>query len=184
MSTGGATPLEGLPGEHICGDLDPGVILHLVRQLGWAPEKLSDVLMNNSGLCALADRNVSLSDVLADAEPQWSLARDVLRYRLLQACGAAIATLRGIDAFGYSGRYSDSAAAVHSWLLDHLPASIRRALRVQEPLIVEQDLPTILVDSVRSFLNVEATLANAPRPEVVPRNAASRPCNGGNHAHH
>jgi len=183
MSTGGATSLEGLPGEHICGDLDPGVILHLVRRLGWAPEKVADVLMNSSGLSALSGHHVTLAEVLSATDPGLLLARDVLRYRLLQACGAGIAALRGIDAFAYSGRFSASAAALHAWLMDHLPANVRHTLKVKEPFMVAQDLPAILVDSVRSFLDVEATLGNASRPEAVSRNPVSLAPNGGTHAH-
>jgi acetate kinase len=168
MSTGGASPLEGLPGQHICGDLDPGVILHLARSLNWAPEKIGDVLMNSSGLSALADREVTIAEVLSATDPGLLLARDVLRYRLLQACGAGIAALRGIDAIGYSGRFS---------------SSVRKTLKITEPLVVAQDLPAILVDSVRSILNFEETLGNTSRPATVVHAAAPLVSNGGTHVH-
>lgn len=183
MSTGGASPLEGLPGQHICGDLDPGVVLHLARHLDWAPEKIADVLTNSSGLSALADREVTISEVLTATEPGLLLARDLLRYRLLQACGAGVAGLRGIDAIGYSGRFAASGPALHAWLLDHLPAGVRRSLTISEPLVIEQDLPTILVESVRNFMNFHETPGNASHRALASRGPASRASNGGTHVH-
>jgi hypothetical protein len=183
MSTGGASALEGLPGQHICGDLDPGVILHLTRRLDWAPEKLADVLTNSSGLSALANREVTLSEVLSSTDPGLLLARDVFRYRLLQACGAGIAGLHGIDAIGYSGRFAASAPVLHAWLVNHLPPSVRKALKVAEPLVVTQNLPSILVDSVRNYIESEVTLGSTSPAERAARSALANSSNGGTHVH-
>ena len=64
MVTGGNTPVEGLPGERSCGDLDPSVVLKLAHDTHWGPEEASRILTQESGLRGLAGRVVSLADVL------------------------------------------------------------------------------------------------------------------------
>jgi len=105
MVTGGVTPAEGLPGESSCGDIDPSLPLTLIRKTGWGPEQVNDVLTRQSGLAGLVGRSVPLDRVLAEESPEHELAGRVFRYRLLQACGAGMAALGGVDAIVFSGRY-------------------------------------------------------------------------------
>lgn len=126
MVTGGSTPAEGLPGETSCGDLDPSVVLKLADDGDLGPERASHLLTCESGLQGLADRDVSLAEVLADTTDELQLARDVFLHSLLRACGAGIAALGGLDAIVYSGRYADSAALLHEWLNERLKQSLRR----------------------------------------------------------
>jgi len=44
MVTGGATPIEGLPGETVCGDIDPSIVLILAEKLDCGPERINDIL--------------------------------------------------------------------------------------------------------------------------------------------
>lgn len=120
MVTGGATPLEGLPGETTCGDLDPGVVVALARDLGWGPERIHVVLTRESGLLGLAGRPTTVVQALNGREPAHRFAGEVLRYRLLLACGAGMAALGAVDALVFSGRYVDSADALGPWLAERL----------------------------------------------------------------
>jgi acetate kinase len=61
--TGGTTPLEGLPGETTCGDLDPGIILYLAEQMKWGPEQINALLTQESGLSSMAQRPLTLSEL-------------------------------------------------------------------------------------------------------------------------
>lgn len=110
MVTGGATPLEGLPGERSCGEIDPSIILSLSEEEGRGPEEIDQLLSRGSGLSAIAGRDVSLGEVLGSADPRLSAARDHLDYRILLAAGAAKALLGGIDTIVVSGRYARSGA--------------------------------------------------------------------------
>lgn len=53
MTSMGYTPLEGLIMGSRSGDLDPGILLMLMKK-GMKPEKIEDILQNESGLKALA----------------------------------------------------------------------------------------------------------------------------------
>jgi len=127
MVTGGNTPIEGLPGETTCGDVDPSVVLKLAHDTRWGPEETSRVLSCESGLLGLTGRATTISEVLADADNPAPLARDLLRNCLLRACGAGIAALGGLDAIVYSGRHAASGPTLHTWLDDHLARAIGRS---------------------------------------------------------
>lgn len=120
MVTGGATPLEGLPGETACGEIDPSLVLTLAEKLDCGPERINDILARESGLCGLVGRKAKLGDVLSRNEPAHRQAREVFRYRLLLACGAAVAAMSGLDALVFSGRYVEAARKTAPWLISRL----------------------------------------------------------------
>jgi acetate kinase len=132
MVTGGNTPIEGLPGETTCGDLDPSVVLKLAHDTHWGPEQTSRVLSAESGLRGVVGRPITLAELVADSGTELELARELFLHSLLRACGAGIAALGGVDAIVYSGRYAPSGAAVQTWLGPHL----RRATREETPHFV------------------------------------------------
>lgn len=113
--TSGATPLEGLPGQTTCGELDPSIVLALNSRLGLGPEQVNEILTRKSGIAALADKPVTLDAILRDDTPH-KLARDVFRYRILLACGAGIAAMGGLDGIVFSGRYAQSGRKLYPWL--------------------------------------------------------------------
>ncbi len=106
MVTGGLTPLEGLPGQTTCGELDPGIIIALRQQTQWGPERINAILTRESGLLGLANKRVTLDQVLGPGPYEGSLAQELMNYRLLLACGAGIAALGGLNQIVFSGRYA------------------------------------------------------------------------------
>jgi len=112
MVTSGATPLEGLPGETSCGEIDPSIVLLLAEEMKWGPEQINMVLARESGLAGLAGEPATVGDVLSAARPNLRAAGRVLRYRILLACGAAVAAMGGVDAIVFSGRYAAAGAKI------------------------------------------------------------------------
>ncbi|MCF7975693.1 MAG: hypothetical protein K9N55_17885 [Phycisphaerae bacterium] len=104
--TGGITPMEGLPSETGCGDIDPGIILSLSERTGWGPERLNRTLSKESGLGALAGHPVTLEALYADTRPEYEQAGQFFKYKLMHACGAATAAMGGVDALVFSGCYA------------------------------------------------------------------------------
>jgi len=118
--SGGATPLEGLPGSTTCGELDPGVVLMLAREHKLGPEEIAHCLARESGLKGLAGRTTNFAEVLESRSPDLRLARDLVLHRLLHAAGSALAVLDGLDAIVFSGRHASVADTVGMWLLERL----------------------------------------------------------------
>ena len=120
MVTGGMTPLEGLPGETTCGELDPSVVLELAEQKRWGPEQIDNALSQGGGLTGLVGRPTTLGQVLRSENGALRLARRFLRYRLLQACGAGIAAMGGLDSVVLSGQFATEGKALGAWLVSRL----------------------------------------------------------------
>jgi len=125
MVTSGATPLEGLPGETSCGELDPGIVLNLARDFSIGPEQLDALLSRQSGLRALAGQPLSLGQILRSTSRNTRLAREVFAYRLLAACGAGCGALGGADALVFSGRYARQAEELATQLSEALVCALQ-----------------------------------------------------------
>ncbi|ROP35088.1 acetate/propionate family kinase [Saccharothrix texasensis] len=102
-TTMGFTPLAGLPMATRSGDLDPGLLLHLLDHL--TPDELADGLAHHSGLLGLAGhadlRDVHTSAATGDANAR--LALDVFTHRLRQGIAAMTASLGGLDLLVFTG---------------------------------------------------------------------------------
>lgn len=120
MVTGGATPLEGLPGERSSGDIDPSIPLLLAQKNGYGLEQINKVLTRESGLLGLIGEPVKLSDVFTGEDPAYELAREVFKYRVLLACGAGMAAMDGLDAIVFSGQYHALGEILGPWLVSRL----------------------------------------------------------------
>ena len=104
-TTMGFTPLEGLVMASRSGSLDPGLLLHLLRQ-GLSPAALDQALNHASGLLGLSGLSGSmqaLRQAAAGGHGGAQLAIAVFRHRLLAAIGAMAASLGGVDVIALSG---------------------------------------------------------------------------------
>ncbi len=102
-TTMGFTPLEGLVMSTRSGSIDPGIVLHLLRQEKLTVDQLDNVLSRRSGLAALGAGNGDMRAVLAlePARADAALAHYAMQIR--KSVGAAIAVLGGVDAISVGG---------------------------------------------------------------------------------
>ncbi len=99
----GFTPLEGLVMGTRPGDLDPGLVLELVRRKGL--EETERILNHASGLLGLSGRSRDLRDLHRAAKAGDAAAREALSvyvYRIAKYVGAYAAALGGIDALVFT----------------------------------------------------------------------------------
>ena len=170
MVTGGATPLEGLPGETTCGEIDPSIVLTLAAgSLEWGNEQINVLLTKGSGLSALAERPTTVAEVLGSTARDLKLASELFRYRILIAAGAAKAVMSGIDAIVFSGRYADAGRRLGDWLAGRLGARAGR-ISPQAALprwyVLQESLPAIIAARARIALNRRNRAYSSPRNEV------------------
>jgi len=111
----GYTPLEGLPMATRSGSVDPGLLLHLLRE-GLAPDVLEQVLERRSGLLGISGTSGDVRTLLATAnrDPDARLALDVLAWRLRAAVGAMIGVLGGIDLLVFTGGIGENVASIRA----------------------------------------------------------------------
>ena len=110
----GLTPLEGLVMGTRCGDIDPGLILYLLRERKIELNALDDLLNHKSGLAGLAEgsggdaRNLEAVGIGGDAE--FALQR--FAYSVRQYIGSYAATLGGLDALVFTGGIGEASADI------------------------------------------------------------------------
>ncbi|MGH3655837.1 MAG: acetate/propionate family kinase [Micromonosporaceae bacterium] len=110
-TTMGFTPLEGLMMATRSGDVDPGLVLWLIRHAGMPPREVEHGLVHGSGLLGMAghaDMRTVLN--LADAGDEAAgLAIDMYLHRLRAGIAAMCASLDGIDALVFTGGVGERA---------------------------------------------------------------------------
>ena len=119
----GLTPLEGLVMGTRSGDLDPAVVLHLLRS-GLGRDEIDDGLNRESGLRALAGasdmREIHRRADGGDAAA--ALALDVYCYRIRKYVGAYFAVLGHVDAIVFTAGVGENDPEVRSRSLSGLEA--------------------------------------------------------------
>ncbi len=119
----GLTPLEGLVMGTRSGDLDPSVVITLLRK-GLGVDEVDKLLNKHSGLLALAGIDSGdMRDVLAAraaGNPRAVMAFEVFCLRLVKYVGAYAAELNGVDAVVFTGGIGENVPVVRSEVCGHL----------------------------------------------------------------
>jgi acetate kinase len=121
-TTMGFTPTSGIPMATRSGDLDPGVIVHLLRTETMSVDALEELLNKRSGLLGVSDTSPDMRDLLA-REATDARAADAVAlfcYQAKKAIGALAAALGGIDTLVFSGGIGEHAAAIRARIGDGL----------------------------------------------------------------
>lgn len=101
----GMTPVEGLVMGTRSGDLDPGVIFHLIRKTGMSPAEVEKKLNKESGVLGITGRWSDRRDIevaAAKGDPVALLAQQIEGYRIKKYIGAYYAALGHVDALVFT----------------------------------------------------------------------------------
>lgn len=119
----GFTPLEGLIMGNRSGDVDPGLLLHLLRMGHLPPDQLDDLLNHQSGLQGLSNRSSDVRDLeKAEAEGDTAahLALECFAYRVRKYIGAYAAALGGVDTLVFTGGIGEHSASMRARICRNL----------------------------------------------------------------
>jgi acetate kinase len=113
-TTMGFTALDGLPMGTRCGELDAGVVLHLIQQKAMSADALVDLLYRRSGMLGLSGVSSDFRELLASGEPRARFALEVFYYRVACEIGSLAAALGGVDGIVFTAGVGENAASVRS----------------------------------------------------------------------
>lgn len=122
-TTMGFTPTGGIPMGTRSGDLDPGVILYLLRKEKLDADRLEALLNHESGLFALSSGESdvkALEERASHNDPKACLALDVFAVAVRKTIGAYIALLGGIDLLVFTGGIGEHSSRIRSAATDDL----------------------------------------------------------------
>lgn len=119
----GFTPLEGLIMATRPGDVDAGVVLHLLEHGGVTAEELNDGLNHRAGLLGLSGASADMQELLvlkAQGHSGARLAIEAFCHRARKYLGAYLAVLGGADAIVFGGGIGERAPDIRARICDGL----------------------------------------------------------------
>lgn len=167
----GLTPMEGLVMGTRAGDLDPGVILYLLRG-GRSEEQLDELLNRRSGLLGVSERSADVRELekaVSEGDPHAELALEVFAYRAAKYIGAYAAALGGVDAICFTAGIGEHSPAMRWRICERLgflgveiDDELNRAVRQDERRISRGRTPVLVVPT-----NEELEIARLTRNELA-----------------
>jgi acetate kinase len=117
----GFTPTAGFMMSTRTGDLDPGVMLYMVRQKHDA-DSVERIVTRQSGLLGVSGSSGDMQDLLArrDTDSRAALAVEMFCYQSRKQIGAFAAALGGLDTLIFTGGIGERAAPIRAEICEGL----------------------------------------------------------------
>jgi acetate kinase len=163
-STMGFTAVDGLPMGTRTGQLDPGVVLHLIQNQGLSPADVERFLYHEGGLKGLSGISNDMRDLEASDAPGARLAIDYFVYRVVRETGALAAAMGGIDGLVFTAGIGEHSPMVRAAVVDRLgwlgaeldeAANAASAARISTP---DSDLRVLIVPTNEELMIARHTL--------------------------
>ena len=119
-STMGFTALDGVPMGTRCGQIDPGVLLHLLTTEGMDAAGVQKLLYNNAGLKGMSGLSQDVRDLEASEDPRAAQALSHYAWRVRREIGALSAALGGIDALVFTAGIGENARTLRTRICEGL----------------------------------------------------------------
>jgi acetate kinase len=116
-TTMGFTPLDGLMMGARCGSIDPGIILHLLREQEYTVDELDHILNFESGLLGISGVSNDLREIdkaIASGNIRAKLALDIYIDRLAAKIGSLLPNLGGVDALIFTGGVGENHGGIRA----------------------------------------------------------------------
>lgn len=140
----GLTPLAGLVMGTRSGDIDPGVVAYLSRELGWDAQRIDTELNKKSGMLGLTG-HTDMRDVQEAADSgdeRVQLGLDIYVHRLVSYIGSYATLLGGLDAITFTAGVGENSPEIREATCDRLGVfgveldKEANAVRSKEPRVI------------------------------------------------
>jgi acetate kinase len=98
-----------------CGDIDPALVLYLMRVEGLLPVEMDELLNQQSGMLGLTELSHDMRDIERAAQEgneQCNLALEIYAQRIKKYIGAYAAEMNGVDAIVFTGGIGEKSDVV------------------------------------------------------------------------
>lgn len=119
-TTMGLTPLEGLVMGTRSGDLDPAIVIYMVKNLGYSIEDVDRILNKESGVLGISGLSSDfrdLEDATVEGNKRAQLALDMFVDRARAYIGSFLIKLGRVDAIAFAGGIGENSAFTRKRLL-------------------------------------------------------------------
>lgn len=165
-TTMGLTPLEGLVMGTRSGDIDPGVLIFLEKELGYDAEKLDTLLNKKSGLLGISEIDSdmrTLTKAMNEGDEQATLAINIFCYRLAKTIAALMVPLGRFDALIFTGGIGENAAIIREKTLNllshfHFTIDTKANNKNQTIITTEKSLTSMVVKTNEELMIAKDTV--------------------------
>jgi acetate kinase len=119
-SSMGFTALDGVPMGTRCGQLDPGVVLHMIDALGMSTAEVTTLLYTDSGLKGMSGISQDVREIEAAGGEAADQALGYFAYRVRREVAALAASLGGIDALVFTAGIGENARGLRARICEGL----------------------------------------------------------------
>jgi len=163
-TTMGFTPLPGLMMGTRSGDVDPGILLYLMKEKGFTADQIDDALNHQSGLLGVSGVSSDYRQVeqaSANGHDRAKLALEIYASKIRSSIGGLSASMGGLDAVVFAGGIGQNSASLRAaaceglgFLGIHLDAS-KNSDHPHDTDIAQADSPSrVLVIQTREDLMI------------------------------
>lgn len=151
-STMGFTAVDGVPMGTRSGQIDPGVLMHLMLNDGMSVEQIGQLLYQNSGLRGMSGISQDVRELTRSDKPEAAAALRYFTYRVRREIGALAAAMGGIDALVFTAGIGENARDLRARICEGL------------------DFLGIAIDPARNAANERTISPEGARVPVLVRN--------------
>ena len=119
----GLTPLEGLPMGTRCGDIDPAIVIYLMKKLGMTADEMDKYINKKSGMLGISGVSSDFRDLGAAAKEgnkRAELALSVFAYKVKKYIGAYAAAMNGVDAIVFTAGVGENDVGMRKRILSDM----------------------------------------------------------------
>lgn len=166
-STMGFTALDGLPMGTRPGQIDPGVILHLIGQEGMSVAEVTDLLYRRSGLLGLSGLSSDMRTLESAGTVEAREAIDYFTTRCQREIASLAASLDGVDALVFCGGIGENSRLIRAAIcarLGWMGIAVDHALNAANAPRISPDGAPVQVLVIPT--NEELVIARATRAAI------------------
>ncbi len=119
-SSMGFTALDGLPMGSRCGNIDPGVLLYLMRHYALDIDTLEQVLNKQSGWLGVSGVSSDMLELHASDKPAAQVAIEMFCYRAALETGRLGVAMQGLDRIVFTGGVGENDADIRARIIARL----------------------------------------------------------------
>ena len=119
----GFTPLDGLAMGTRCGNIDPAVVLYLMRKENMSIQEIDNYLNKKSGVLGISGVSSDFRDIEAAAisgNARAKLAFQVFCYKVRKCIGEYVAVMNGLDALVFTAGVGENNSLIRKGVTDNM----------------------------------------------------------------
>jgi acetate kinase len=119
-TTMGFTALDGLMMGTRSGNIDPGVLLYLLKEKGHSPDSIENLLYHESGLKGVSGISNDVATLLTSDNPDANHAIDLFCYMAARQLGSLLPTLNDWNGIVFTAGIGENCPAIRHKICDYL----------------------------------------------------------------